>query len=657
MPIELNDGRDGPWHVSGRFVVVVTGAGRDPGADDIAAELTHRLQAAGLPVVRRSELSPGETTDVLIVDPGVSIEAAAVAELRRVAEFDPMIALVSPRLDRGGPGAFPNGPRRLTDAQRRQAAEILSRNFPALAYVALPEVCCLYAKGCVLEQVRPAGPIGTTDWEAYALSISHSGFRSALANHAIAASDPSGPAPGEAPARQQVDRAARLDALVPGARAALVHADFATTRAAERLLAGLIGDPAGRRSLAFDLSHVGPQHSGTSDLARILIERAAAAWTADWDVAVVATAETFGFHFAGRAAPRRVDPADPERFAAVIRIGQPFSWKELDHAVHRAPVIVAFLLDTIGLDCILIAPDELDALWRFMLAEADGLLFNSAFTERQFDRRFGSRAGQPRCASLHSLAVDDYRIAAPLPPDEGGPILIIGNAFPHKHVEETARLLAATRPDTEIVALGLRPGRVEGVLGLPSGGLTEATMAELYGRARVVVYPSFYEGFGFPLLQALAHRRPILVRPLPPFDEIAAGLPDAANIHRYADDADLLRLLDQDLRWIEAPPQQPEPRNWDVCTADLRQVLEAAVKAACFDRVVRRLDFMQGRLDWVRRKRFLTLAAFGGADPIERAAGFAGRMAQHTVQLMGRVPGGRHLFGAADRLVRMIRRR
>ncbi len=115
-----------------------------------------------------------------------------------------------------------------------------------------------------------------------------------------------------------------------------------------------------------------------------------------------------------RATPtlQRVDPADPRCFAVLIRIGQPFLWGEMERAVLRAPVLVFFMLDTIGFDCLDPRTGRARRLWRFALSEADGLLFNSAFTERQFARRFAIRPGLPRRASLHSLDLADYRDAA-----------------------------------------------------------------------------------------------------------------------------------------------------------------------------------------------------------------------------------------------------
>ncbi len=556
-------------------------------------------------------------TDLLVLGDGVVLDDAARAELRRVAGSDPMIAIVSPRFG---------------------TVATLARHLPAVTYAPLPDPRGLYVKAAVLRDFPP--PAGPPDWDRYALALNRCGFRCAVANRASAFAT--------VPADDFGRRAWRLEAEFPGAGAAVGTFLTAAPREAERLLAGLAPDVGGRLAIAFDATHMGAAHSGTAELVRILVRLASETWRERYDVAVVASEATFAFHFSGMAnPPRRVASADRACFAAFIRIGQPFGWKEIDRAVRRAPVLVFFMLDTIGLDCIRLAPDELDPLWRFTLAEADGLLFNSAFTRRQFERRFGAlRQDLPVRASLHAI---DTAAALSEPGDGTGSILVIGNAFAHKRVEETARLLVARCPGAAIVALGLDPGRVPGVMGVPSGGLDDEALANLYRGARIVVYPSVYEGFGFPVVDALKHRRPVVLRRLPPFLEIAARLGDEASLHWFETDEELVRLASSDLRWRPAAPGGTD-RVWTDCVDDLRSVLDAAVAGVDYDRMLRRVEFMRGRLAWARAKRFETQD--GGGEAAARVAGFAGRLAQRAVLRLAASSPGRGLLRLAARVRR-----
>lgn len=680
----LNVIPDGPWRVADTFDLIFEAEALGEAAFAAAVRLAARLVEAALPVSRfvlaggsdldRLQSWPFDFAleavanvgaamqaldtrrgDILLVEGTLDLAAAAIWEMIHVAGTDPMIAGVSPRFSpvMSGGSSARNGPEEAPGARR--SLQTLGSLLPPTSYVPLPDPRCLYLKGSVLAQVPPDLRTGRIDWDDYALSINRYGFRMAVANRACVETGPGG---DPVSAAALMARAAQLESRHPGTRKAVQSFVTGAPRAAERLLAGLAPNGTATRDIAFDLTHLGPSHSGTAELARALIRRAATGWSGNWDVYVVASAETYEFHFGDAPErPKRIEPDEPRVFACFVRIGQPFSWKEVDHAVRRAPVLVFFMLDTIGLDCIRLAPDELDALWRFTLAEADGLLFNSAFTMRQFERRFTLPDGIPKLASLHSLRLDEHGPTSPVG-TEGTSVLVLGNRFEHKYVAEAARIIAAADAPHRVVALGPKPGSVPGVICHASGSLDPAAMSNLYRDAGVVVYPTLYEGFGFPLLEALAHRRPVLVRRLEPFDEIRSRLAEAANVHVFEDDADLVRRLATPLTWIDRPGEAPG-RGWSQCADDLLDVVEAALRRADYGRVLRRVDFMRGRMEWARRKRFRTaeLADEAGSDPADRLAGLAGRMGQDVVLQLGRMRAASMLLRLADRMTRRARKR
>ncbi len=619
------DAGDGPWRCSAEFRLGVQAEVGDLGAAAAAARLGAAFGAAGLPLLEARAVPPGglraflhrsaaSGVDGLVVDPRTVIAPETVAELRRAADLDPMIVATLPRFA-GAEGGAARGRR------------------PALDYALRPDRRCAYLKASALSALGEA-PFAAEgdDLAGPLLALGRVGFRVAVAGAAVAM-HPEGAAPA-------------VPVPVPEDwRPALKRRDTSAPALADALMRGLEPGPDGRLRVAFDLSHAGPSHSGTTLLARALVARAAARW-GDLALQVVASAPAFAFHFGALGdAVTRVDPADPTPVAALVRFGQPFLWGEIDAAVRRAPVLVVFLLDTIGLDCAHDAPDELDALWRFTLAEADGLLFNSAFTARQFARRFGTPPG-PALPSLHSLDLADYRLAEVPPAPADGTVLLIGNSLPHKRLRASAERLATAGLGRRVTALGLAPGAVPGVEGVASGGLSPDGVAALYAAARVVVYPSLYEGFGFPLLDALAHRRPILVRDLPPYDEIIAGLPERANVHRYRDDADLLRLLADPPAWTEARRAGPV-RGWDDAADDLRAMLDAALLGADRARVVRRIDALRGRMSFMRARAF---GDADDADELDRLAALSGRLVQGGLLWLGRhVPGTRAALAALHR--------
>jgi glycosyltransferase involved in cell wall biosynthesis len=128
------------------------------------------------------------------------------------------------------------------------------------------------------------------------------------------------------------------------------------------------------------------------------------------------------------------------------------------------------------------------------------------------------------------------------PRSEGDYVLTVGTLEPRKNL--AAALQAARQLGVELRIVGARGwGGVEADGWL--GRVSDEELARLYRGARSLVYPSLYEGFGIPVLEAMACGTPVvtsaggateevaggaavLVDPLDPAS-IAAGLEQAAS--------------------------------------------------------------------------------------------------------------------------------
>lgn len=109
-------------------------------------------------------------------------------------------------------------------------------------------------------------------------------------------------------------------------------------------------------------------------------------------------------------------------------------------------------------------------------------------------------------------------------------LLYVGNAYPHKNLESLIlvfKKLQATRPDLKLVLVGkddyfyTRLKAFAAAQGLWSEGKNAANpvifpgyvpdrqLETLYARAAAYVFPSKYEGFGLPPLEAMARRCPV----------------------------------------------------------------------------------------------------------------------------------------------------
>lgn len=574
--------------------------------------------------------------DILILNSDTQVFGGTFRELVEVAYSDPMIGFVCPRSNNATLATFPHGSDivDLPPAALYERFRVAARLLPRLTYAPVAVGYCLYIKGQIL---RDFGGFDVAYGKGYneendlICRANQYGYRAVLANHAFTyhKAKQSFAVLGDEVAVFDAENSERLYSRYPHYLPWVRRFFDSPEYYAERVLPGLAPGHRFRQRIGLDFSHFGAYHNGTFEHGKRLLEAADEIWPADVEIVVIGFAEALEFHGVRRGdRVSWIDPHDPDVvLTAVFRLGQIFDADSMWRLLTRAPVVGVWMLDTIAADCGYLRSGFDEDLWFFTMQWADVVAGNSQFTADQLRRRYLLGDHTRLAPVLLSTRVEDYAPAdgAHAPPRvEGGRpsrLLVIGNKFLHKGAPAAVQALAEGLPDTEIVALGLQePNDRPNVRQVATGLLTDAEMDALYREVDAVVFPTHYEGFGLPLMHALARRRPIYVRRIPVFEEIARSIRvGAENIRWFSDHQDLLRQLDGSFQGWRGDEARGEANGWARCAQDVYIALQQGIASASYDIILSRFRWFQG----VRgRPAAVEVPPPPVKDPVEAAADF-----------------------------------
>ena len=137
-----------------------------------------------------------------------------------------------------------------------------------------------------------------------------------------------------------------------------------------------------------------------------------------------------------------------------------------------------------------------------------------------------SDADEPAVLKKYGLPVDDYAIIKPY-------LLYVGNPYPHKNLERLIRAFSLLQKDNEglfLVLVGkddffyqrlkmlVKRENINNVIF--AGHVTDEDLDIIYKKAKLYVFPSLYEGFGIPPLEAMAKGVPVASSDHPCMQEV-----------------------------------------------------------------------------------------------------------------------------------------
>ena len=203
--------------------------------------------------------------------------------------------------------------------------------------------------------------------------------------------------------------------------------------------------------------------------------------------------------------------------------------------------------------------------WQFLLWGAahrsHALIADSAATRDDLRRYYGVES-----TVIHlGIEPELFALAARREPKHF--LLCLSTLHPHKNLDRLVRAYAALgRADFDLVIAGVRgfhADQIEAIvasLGLGArvritGWVPREQIHELLRTAWAVIQPSAFEGFGMPVLEAMAASVPVACSDIPPFRETTGGF--VAMFDAASDTA----ILEAMRRLLDAPPDTVAARE------------------------------------------------------------------------------------------------
>ncbi|MCL2819390.1 MAG: hypothetical protein FWD38_00940 [Oscillospiraceae bacterium] len=270
-----------------------------------------------------------------------------------------------------------------------------------------------------------------------------------------------------------------------------------------------------KKRILFDCSTMPPYHCGTSEYQLSVYEAFYKLYKEKYNIFLLANTEADEYHGLTRRFERILYP---ETVTGVFHLG-------------FAPNQLMFYENQVLLNkhCLRIVQTMFDIIMTRRFDDAfktdmkkivdlgiklsDGIVFISTFTQDDFMARYiGEQFIRDK---KYKMIYPATEFGAPEKTDYDLPFdsyyLIVGNMFEHKVLKETIEAVANTKNNFIVLGYGESEFIYPNVFGYMNGLIDDDFLRFLYSRCNAVIFPSLYEGFGFPVVMSLNHNKRVIL--------------------------------------------------------------------------------------------------------------------------------------------------
>ena len=301
------------------------------------------------------------------------------------------------------------------------------------------------------------------------------------------------------------------------------------------------------RTMLLDLTDLNDQYNGTSE-AVIAILKGLSEIKPEWQIDLLIDPKAYAFHEIDRfeGAFRPVSEDLQRNYLAALRPIQPWSLEQIARLHNLSLSVFFYMFDTILHDSGLKPELDLGSVWDFMARHADGIFYCSQFTQERFESRF--TVDHRVIQHVAMLPTDHREYMKEESGENGGYAFVVGNALPHKWLAPTLQDLCNAFPQQKFKTLGAVPFSHENVEHIESGFQSTEVVDALYQKADFVIYPSVYEGFGFPLVRSLSLGKTVIARESTLLHEVASRYQGPGRLLAYSSQFELIELVGRTIR-------------------------------------------------------------------------------------------------------------